>query len=71
MFAITIMHKLLTIARVTSLLLLLLFIQVYGIVAVRITVNNICMIVMENVAGFIMCPMGIPVVRYVSYGYGS
>ena len=39
-----------------------------GIVAVRITVNNLCMIVMEHVAEFIMRPMGIPVVRYVSYG---
>ena len=39
-----------------------------GIVAVRITVNNLCMIVMANVAGFIMRPMSIPVVRYVSFG---
>ena len=39
-----------------------------GIVAVRTTVNNLCMIVMANVAEFIMRPMGIPVVRYVSFG---
>ena len=40
-------------------------VQVCGIVAVRITVNNVCMIVMENVAEFIMRPMGIPVWIYV------
>ena len=39
-----------------------------GIVAVRTTVINVCMIVMANVAEFIMRPMGIPVVRYVSFG---
>ena len=39
-----------------------------GIVAVRTTVNNLCMILMANVAEFIMRPMGIPIVRYVSFG---
>ena len=37
------------------------------VVAVRTTVNNVCMIVMTNVAEFIMRSMGIPVVRYVSF----
>ena len=43
-------------------------VQVCGIVAVRTTVNNLCMILMANVAEFIMRPMGIPIVRYVSFG---